>query len=521
MRNAKKNEEPVVRERPQRRSSVEQKESDVVQATERTRVQRPLTRKEKSLKKRASKLTAADKKRAVEDKERYLAGKKAKEHKTYKATIWEKMIEQDVMQMFEMMGENIVSIRRFQRKRVIMTVLLAIVGVLAGVFIHRWLYLSAPIAGFFFYKMQSKRVTNYYRAWKFERQLNFSKFTRLIIPYLKAGGGKTPLYAIFTKILVRTEKEADKRSLSKLMADMAARPQEIEPFQEYAERSSGTDMSYLFMSTIFDFQQSTFDTSVIDELGQMAAEDMMTAIDEIIAMKLRRFVMFPTKVVLSSFILVAGLGAGLILYNFKDLDLGGAMIGPEKTTEQAKDASASADAKEKPDSAPKATPEEQMAANDAKKAEADAKAKEKADAEAKKAAEKKADKLPDWKKDVNDIANAGGSKRDKFYEVSAATDNAKLSKVDAQAFADNVRETYSDGTYIKKQGDGLTLANIYQAEALYEYYDAQGLQKTPMRQAAFDYWANAKFVFIGEHKADDKLIVKNGRAIAKNLAAVK
>lgn len=517
---------PVERQAPQRRSSVRQEQNTVVQATtERSRATRKLTGKQQRMQRKASKLNAADKKRILENKDRYLAGKKQKEASTYKPSIWERMIEKDVADMFRLMGEKPLLVRRFQRKRVIMSLLLCVVGLLAGAFVHKWLYMAGPVVGFAFYKMRAKAVTTYFRAWKFERQLNFSKFTRLVIPYLKAGAGKTPLYAIFTKILRRTEKPADKRSLSKLMADMAARPQDIVPFQEFAERSSGTDMSYLFMSTIYDFQQSTFDTTVIDELGKMAADDMMNAIDEIIEMKLRRFVMFPTKVVLSSFILVAGLGAGLIVYNFKDLDFSGASINPEADAKKAEDSAG--DAKDAASDDKKATPEEQMQAKDDAKAKAvaDQTAKAKAPALSSDSAKKKAEpakpkepKEPKWRTDIVKIADASGTKRDKFYESSAYASNFKPTKDELSAFEGNMRETFADGSYLRKQGDAATLVNIFQAEVLWTTMDATGKEKLPLRQAAFDYWANTKFVFMGDKQPEDTLIQKNAKAIEKNLA---
>ena len=206
-----------------------------------------------------------------------------------------------------------------------MSTLLAAFVIPIALFFSKWFLMAVPIVWFVFYKMQGKRVDSFYRAWKFERQLNFSKFTRLVIPYLKASGGTMALYTIFNKILNRTENEADKRSLYQLMGEMGDTPESIQPFIDYAERSSGTDMSHLFMTTIFDFQQSTFDTSVIDELGQMASEDMMESIDEIIAMKLKRFAMFPTKGVMSSFILVAGLAVGIMINNLSQLDFSSGM----------------------------------------------------------------------------------------------------------------------------------------------------------------------------------------------------
>lgn len=278
---------------------------------------------------RVRKQEIARKENQVKNRERVRKGKKQKADPgtEVKPSIWEKIAEDKLYYQLREMGDTTQAIDKFQRKRVMTFLFFVLLGCLAGAFVHVWLYLAGPILGFVFYKMKSKQVDSYYKSWKFMRQLNFSKFTRLVIPYLKASGGTAALYTIFNKILQRTEDEADRRSLYQLMGEMGDNPESLQPFTDYAERSSGTDMSHLFMSTIFDFQQSTFDTSVIDELGQMASEDMMNAIDEIIDMKLRRFLMFPTKVVMSSFILVAGLGVGIMIDNFKELDIGGLMGG--------------------------------------------------------------------------------------------------------------------------------------------------------------------------------------------------
>lgn len=258
--------------------------------------------------------------------ERGLKGKsKLKDPNAFKPSIWEKTAEASVYRQLREMGDSTKAIDKFQRKRVFMSTLLAAFVIPIALFFSKWFLMAVPIVWFVFYKMQGKRVDSFYRAWKFERQLNFSKFTRLVIPYLKASGGTMALYTIFNKILNRTENEADKRSLYQLMGEMGDTPESIQPFIDYAERSSGTDMSHLFMTTIFDFQQSTFDTSVIDELGQMASEDMMESIDEIIAMKLKRFAMFPTKGVMSSFILVAGLAVGIMINNLSQLDFSSGM----------------------------------------------------------------------------------------------------------------------------------------------------------------------------------------------------
>ncbi|MGX1195879.1 hypothetical protein [Metabacillus sp. SLBN-84] len=306
-----------------------------------------VTRKEAKQADLIKKKEQARKDNQAKNRERVRKGQKTKAdpETESKTSIWEKLAEDKLYHQFREMGDSTKKIDKFQKKRVMFSLFVVMLGCMAGAFVHVWLYLAGPIFGVVFYKMQAKKVENYYRAWKFQRQLNFSKFTRLVIPYLKASGGTAALYTIFNKILQRTEDESDRRSLYQLMGEMGDNPESLEPFTDFAERSSGTDMSHLFMSTIYDFQQSTFDVSVIDELGRMASEDMMNAIDEIIEMKLRRFVMFPTKVVMSSFILVAGLGVGLMIDNFKDLDFGGDMMNPASQVQEAEGESAEAEKK--------------------------------------------------------------------------------------------------------------------------------------------------------------------------------
>lgn len=309
---------------------------------------KPATRKELKQAERVRKQEKARKDNREKNRERVRKGKKTKADPgtEIKPSIWEKLAEDKMYHQLRKMGDTTQNIDRFQRKRALTFLFIVALGCAAGMFVHVWLYLAGPIFGVVIYKMKAKKIDNFYKSWKFMRQLNFSKFTRLVIPYLKASGGMTALYTIFNKILARTEDESDRRSLYQLMGEMGDNPESLEPFTDFAERSSGTDMSHLFMSTIFDFQQSTFDVSVIDELGRMASEDMMSAIDEIIDMKLRRFVMFPTKVVMSSFILVAGLGAGLMIDNFKELDLGGVMGGsaPQVQVGEAQDSLEDVDA---------------------------------------------------------------------------------------------------------------------------------------------------------------------------------
>lgn len=414
----------------------------------------------------------AKKENQAKNKIRVQKGKaqKADPGSEFKPSIWERMAEDSTYQMLREIGDTTAAIDKFQKKRVLMSVLLLLLGIPAGFFIHEYLYLAGPVVGFVFYKMKAKSISNYYRAWKFERQLNFSKFTRLVIPYLKASGGTAALYTIFNKILKRTENEADRRSLYRLMGEMGDNPADIQPFLDYADRSSGTDMSHLFMSTIFDFQQSTFDTQVIDELGKLAGEDMMNSIDEIIGMKLKRFTMFPTKIVMCSFILVAGLGAGLMLDSFKNLDMGAVSINP---MEQASGAES-----------------ETPPVDDTTAVIADGEGNDSGI----------------WTPRVESIAADGSLDNEaKWQEMSRYAGTFEASDAEIEAFTSDLRTEFSSGAYMSDlENHAYTLTQAFKAQVLKEHFD--GETDNPRYMLGLAMWTNSYYVYV---EGDDSNVAAN------------
>lgn len=237
---------------------------------------------------------------------------------------WEKMAEDELYYKLREMGNPDSAIQKYQKNRFFQSLLFAGLGLIIGIVMNNMLVVGGgAVLGIFMYISRLSSVRKMHNQWKFEREMAFSRFVRLLIPYLKQSGGNVSLYTTFNKMLGRLDDEDDRESLYMLMGEIGDRPGDIQPFYDFAERSSGSDMAYLIMSTVFDFQESTTDTTVIDELGQMASEQMMDAIDEIIAFKIRRFGMFPTKVVMSSFILVVGLAVGIVIDAVSQFDFSG------------------------------------------------------------------------------------------------------------------------------------------------------------------------------------------------------
>lgn len=233
----------------------------------------------------------------------------------------EKTIEPEILFVLQEMGNSRKKIIKFQRTRIQSSVVIAFIFLALGVLIDNWLLIGAIVGPIIFYKAQSKKVNNLHTSWKFQRQLQFSKFCRLLIPYLKQENNQS-LYAIFNKLLNRMETEEDKNSLYRLMTEMSENPNSVQPFVHFADRSSGTDSAVLFMTTVFDYSQTAKDASVITELGEQASEELMLMFDEILNFKLKKFVFYPTKVVMLSFIIVLGFAAGVLWMNIPKEPLG-------------------------------------------------------------------------------------------------------------------------------------------------------------------------------------------------------
>lgn len=240
---------------------------------------------------------------------------------TKRKKFYRAVAERDLYPMLIEMGNNQRNIDAFQKKRLLQSLFLMIIIFFFSIIFSRWLYIGMIVGAYLLYKLQYKTIRSKYTTWRFQRHLQFSQFTRLLIPYLKQNKGQVSLYSIISKLMQRLDDEQERSSLYRLMSEMSSKPNDIQPFIDYANRSSGTDMSILFMSTIFDFQQSTFDSSVIDELGRISSEELISGIDEIITFKLKRFIFFPTKIVMSSFVIVLGFAIAVLIANLSTINL--------------------------------------------------------------------------------------------------------------------------------------------------------------------------------------------------------
>lgn len=219
-------------------------------------------------------------------------------------SLWIRIAEHNLYDMCKEMGFTEERFIKYQKKRFFRAVIFGFPVIVAAFFFQWWWALAGiTISGFLWWN-EYNRAKKFYGNFNFEKQLQFSKFTRMLIPYLLQTN--STLYSVFTRLLDRLEEGHVKSSLERLLIEMNEYPNSDTPFVRFAKDASGTDSSILFMTTLYDFQQNTFDHSIIMELGQLSSVQLFKGVDEIIAYKLRKFSMYPTKLTMASFIITLG-----------------------------------------------------------------------------------------------------------------------------------------------------------------------------------------------------------------------
>ena len=169
------------------------------------------------------------------------------------------------------------------------------------------------------YLIKGRSVSGYYTRYKFNRNLEFAKFARLIVPLLKQMKDGVSIYSVFAQILPRLQSPIDRKLLQRLMIQITDRPNDIEPYIEFSKSMSGTDFSLTFMTLLYDVSQGATDDNIIENLGKEVSSQLMDVITDIIEFKKSKFTNFPTKIVAPNMILIIGFMVCMMIYQFSQM----------------------------------------------------------------------------------------------------------------------------------------------------------------------------------------------------------
>jgi hypothetical protein len=195
-----------------------------------------------------------------------------------------------VNKRLELMGTSVNDIKKFQLYRLLKTVVTAIVPIPISLVLHTYIPMFfSLVGGVSMWFMDYWRVARRYEFFQFHRQLDFNKFIRMLMPYLR--GKNVVLYQALQKMKDRLPEGTTRTALITLITKLNTNPNSREPYEEFARNASGQDRSLLIMQTLYDFQRSSNDATTINELGKLVDHELSRDIDEIIERKDDRFEM--------------------------------------------------------------------------------------------------------------------------------------------------------------------------------------------------------------------------------------
>lgn len=225
-----------------------------------------------------------------------------------------KTMESDLLEKSMFVGYSAAETISFQFRRIFMGIFY--VGLAAFLGLNQlWTAMAAfLVMAFITYKSKYYRIDSEYKNNRYNQQISFSMFARLIDTYL--GSGKSQ-YSIFSRIMDRLRTDKSKASLAKLLSRLQDNSDDKSAYQEFAKEMSGTNNAMSFMMSLYYSQYSPNDQTVIKELSQMAIKEVFEAIAEIVDIKSNQVEKFGRFFLMVSFILLLGILLAIAIMYFQ------------------------------------------------------------------------------------------------------------------------------------------------------------------------------------------------------------
>lgn len=228
--------------------------------------------------------------------------------KTRMERFWHLVAEQDLYEMVEKSGFGEFEFYLFQKRRMRNALLSTLAAVIPAILLSPWFSLLAVVFFVYSWRNSYTKEKHEYNGVVYEKQISWYVFQRLIVTYLDTNES---IITTFRKLLDRLEEGEFKDNLYRLIIDITENPQSVKPYMLFAEvATGGTDDARTFMTSLYNFTNHTSDSSIIDELSDIARKAMMRGIKDIRKHKERPFIMYPTKLTMVNFIPMIGYMAG-------------------------------------------------------------------------------------------------------------------------------------------------------------------------------------------------------------------
>lgn len=219
-----------------------------------------------------------------------------------------RLINPDMITSMQRMGATNSDMLSWEKHRIRNTIIYAILGVAITKFALSMNLITALVSGigvgFYSYLSAGKSINHRYQIYQFNREMQFSKFTRLLVPYLSRVTKGQSLYHVFAKIEPRLDADEDQRLLQILMSEMSEDSESAKPFVNFARSFSTDPFSVLFMRAVNNMRQTGSNANVIMGLAKEANQRMIDKVRAIRDMKTRKFALYTTYVTMLTMMLI-------------------------------------------------------------------------------------------------------------------------------------------------------------------------------------------------------------------------
>lgn len=227
-----------------------------------------------------------------------------------------KTMEKDFLEKAEFIGYTEEEAIGLQFRRLMTTVVYVFIAVF---FLTQKLWtitIVFLVLSFFAYRSRYYSIQSGYKNARYNQQISYSIFTRLVDTYLSSGDS---LYTIFGKVSKRLKTKQSKSSIARLMGKTQDDPDDKQAYLDFAKELSVTSEAKNFMTTLYYSQYTSDDKSVVKELGQMAVQEVLDTIGEIVEIKSNRVEKSGKLFLIASFILAMGIMMAFAIMLFQQM----------------------------------------------------------------------------------------------------------------------------------------------------------------------------------------------------------
>lgn len=176
---------------------------------------------------------------------------------------------------------------------------------------------SGLLLGLLIWFLGSRNAMAAYHNELYRRQLVFTQFERLLIPYLSEMKDGVSLFSMLKRVSRRLPDAGDRQLVQRLMTSIAEGDMTSTPFVDFARRFGGSDSARLFMLSTYQMYAGNYNDAIVKDLGEQSNREMMQQVDAITRRKLKRFNNLTTWLTMAVALVIIGYLGIMVFSSFQ------------------------------------------------------------------------------------------------------------------------------------------------------------------------------------------------------------